>query len=99
MIDLLLVCYGNIDYILHAPFMAGLQLIKKAREREEDKPVWQMWLALYPYMDKKTFVPYPEFKNKMLKKASDVSKRQTPEEMLTMVKVLNAAFGGKVVEI
>lgn len=36
-------------------------LIFKAQEKREEARAWGMWLAKYPYMDQKTFVPFSEF--------------------------------------
>ncbi len=55
-----------------------------------------MWLAVYPYMTKEDFMTFAEFKEKSMKTTKP--KKQTDEEMLAMAKLLNAAFGGKVVE-
>lgn len=48
-------------------------------------------------MTKEDFMTFAEFKEKSLKTTK--SKKQTDEEMLAMAKLLNAAFGGDVVEI
>jgi hypothetical protein len=55
-----------------------------------------MWLSVYPYMTKEDFMTFAEFKEKSMKTTKP--KKQTDEEMLAMAKLLNAAFGGKVVE-
>lgn len=52
-----------------------------------------MWLAIYPYMTEKTFIPFSEYKAKHMK-----PKIQSEEEILAKVKLLNAMFGGEVVE-
>ena len=43
----------------------GLALLNEAREKREEEKAWQMWLAKFPYMDKKTFIPFSEFYQKM----------------------------------
>lgn len=53
-----------------------------------------MWLALYPHFTDKTFVTFGDYKNKLLNK----KKEQTEEEMIAVCKMLNAAFGGEVIE-
>lgn len=91
--DLILKRYGSIDYILSLPYLDGLAQIKKAAEQEREQYIWEMWLAVYPYMNEKTFVPFSEYKAKHIK-----PKIQTEGEILIKVKLLNAMFGGKVVE-
>lgn len=88
--------YANIEFILNAPFYIGMNHINKAWEQERDKKIWEMWLAVYPHMSEETFVNYYDFKDKILN--GKPKKEQTPKEMMTMVQILNAAFGGKVVE-
>lgn len=56
-----------------------------------------MWIAIYPNMTEENFLSFEEFKNKLIAKPK--IKQQTDEEMLAMAKLLNAAFGGKVVEV
>jgi hypothetical protein len=47
-------------------------------------------------MDKEHFQNFEQFKGNF--KTKEI-KEQTPEDMLTTVKFLNAAFGGEVVEL
>ena len=68
-----------------------------AIEEERDSLIWQMWLSLYPFFSKEGFISYPDYKSKIL--AQNKPKRdQTDDEMLAMARILNAAFGGTVVE-
>jgi len=53
-----------------------------------------MWLSLYPNMTKDNFISFTDYKNKLL----HTKKEQSTDEMIAMVKMLNAAYGGKVVE-
>ena len=87
--------YNDLTFILDTPFLIGLKYIKKAIEKENEKSLWEVWLTLYPIMTKKNFVSFADFKGKAVKKR----KEKTDDEMLTMVKVLNAALGGKVIEL
>lgn len=77
------------------PFLPGFKLIKKAHEEYVDSKLWEMYLVIYPWMDKDNFKSFDEFKSSMKPKA----KEQTTDEMLSVVKLLNAAFGGEVVEL
>lgn len=77
----------------------GIDLIYKAYEQERDLKLWQMWLTLFPNMTEKDFISFSEYKNKVIDKTSDSGKQQTDEQMMAMCRMLNAAFGGKVVEI
>lgn len=39
----------------------GMGMIRKAIEKERERRHWEQWLAKYPFMDKKSFVPYNQF--------------------------------------
>lgn len=65
--DLLLSRYSDIHYILNLDFQSAIRLIKKAYEKDLEKRLWEMWLTLYPNMDKKNFIDFEEFKNKIIK--------------------------------
>jgi hypothetical protein len=70
--------------------------IYKAMEKERDKTIWEMWLMLYPHMEKPIW--FGEFKAKMLEPPKKIEK-QTDDDIFANIKLINAAFGGKVVEI
>ena len=56
----------------------GLALLNEAREKREEEKAWQMWLAKFPHMDKKTFIPFSEFYQKM-SIPQQISQRTTEE--------------------
>lgn len=69
--------------------------IYKAMEKERDKSIWEMWLMFYPHMKNPIWID--EFREKMLE--PKVEKVQSDEAMFEAVKLLNSAWGGKVVEV
>lgn len=66
--DLLLSRYANIDYVMNLEIDDFVGIIKCAMEKESDERLYQMWLAIYPNMDKDTFISFNEFKDKALGK-------------------------------
>jgi hypothetical protein len=62
-------------------FEQGFKLIKKAFDKREEEKAWQMWLTLYPNMNKDNFVPFSDFYKEMKK---PISKRPT-EDILNEV--------------
>lgn len=74
-----------------------MEFIISASDKELDYKIWQMWLSLFPHMTKDTFVTFSDYKKKIMAQ-SKPQKRQTDNEMLAMCKLLNAAYGGEVVE-
>lgn len=98
--DLLLHRYGNIEFVLRLPFCDGIKLIAKARERQEESRVWESWVIQLPYMDKDKFTPYEEYRDSLRKSEKPKqSKKQTPEEQISILKLWTAALGGTVVEV
>jgi hypothetical protein len=43
----------------------GIKLINKAIEKRSEQREWDMWISVYPDMDKKTFISFEKFKNKI----------------------------------
>jgi len=91
---LLLTKYSNIQYILDLPFLYGVKFIRKAIKEHREKKMWEMWLSLYPHMTEKTYISFEDYKGQF-----EPKKEQTGDEMLAKVKLLNAMFGGEVVEV
>jgi hypothetical protein len=56
--------YSNIDYINRLDWIDGIELINKAILKQRERQEWEMWLTLYPNMDKKNFIPFEKFKSK-----------------------------------
>jgi hypothetical protein len=69
----------------------GLELIKKAYEKQIDKQLWQMWLAKYPYMDKDTFISFEKFKEGMTDENKSGKPKQTKEQIIAMAEEIKAA--------
>lgn len=90
--------YGDIDRICDMPWRVGVQMIRKADEKETDEKLWQMWLVAVPYMPEDHRETFSEYKNRLLNVAPK-KKAQTVEEQVAMCRLLNAAFGGEVVEM
>lgn len=42
----------------------GINLINKAAEKRSEQKEWEMWISIYPNMDKNTFVPFEKFRSK-----------------------------------
>ena len=87
--------YGNIDYVLTSPLKIGLSILSEANKKEIESLMWQMWLAILPTMDKKSFISFDDYKKRL---TQSKPKEQTVDEQISMTKLLNAAYGGEVVE-
>jgi len=79
-------------------FSFGYELILKCYEQSAENSLWQMWLTIYPNMTEENFISFAEYKDMAVKNAKQ-KEPQTDEQMLAMAKMLNAAFGGEVIEI
>lgn len=71
----------------------GIELIKKAYEKQADDILWDMWLAKYPWMDKDSFISFNDFKNNILKKVEQPKKpTKTKEEIITQSEMIIEAW-------
>ena len=75
-----------------------MDAIETAYERERDDLIWQMWLSCFPNMTKENYVPFDEYKNKLMRKSAP-RREQTTEEMINACRLWVVALGGKVVEV
>jgi glycerol-3-phosphate O-acyltransferase len=72
----------------------GAELIIKALKKTEEDKAWDMWLTLYPNMDKKTFIPFSDFfKQSTTKQVAKTP--QTKDEILAKAEELRLAHQGK----
>ena len=89
--------YGDVDRICDMPWQNGIQIIRKASEKDVESRIWEMWLAQLPNMDEEHFISFSDYKDKLLN-VTPKKKQQTVDEQIAMCRLLNAAFGGEVVE-
>ena len=47
-------------------YKSAIKLINKAYEKDLEDKVYQMWLTLYPNMDKNNFISFEDFKAKVM---------------------------------
>lgn len=72
-------------------------MLCKAAEKEQENAIWQMWLSQFPFMTDKTFIAFKDYQDKLTRRTAN--RKQTTEEMIVMVRMLNAAFGGEEIYI
>jgi hypothetical protein len=56
----------------------GLKMLAYQIDIQQEKKVWDMWLSVYPNMDKDNFIPFSEYKEKATT-PRQVSKQSTQE--------------------
>ena len=83
---------GNIDFVLNADFVDGIEMINQAFQKIDEEKHWQVWLTMYPNMTEKNFVPFDKFykrggKNEAKAKVS----KQTPQEIISMAEKIKEA--------
>lgn len=49
---------------MNLDFKTGIKLFVEACEKIQEQKAWDMWLMLYPNMDKKNFIPFSKFYKK-----------------------------------
>jgi hypothetical protein len=65
-----------------------VKLLIEALKKERENDAWDMWLTLYPRMNKENFMSFEDFKKEVIKSAVRVSnktKEEIEEEMLKIV--------------
>jgi len=82
----------NMNHLSNKPFSFLPSLIYKAIEKREEKKAWDMWIARYPHMDEKTFVPFNEFYRKITMK---ISKRPSSDILNEAIEIHKKRKGGK----
>lgn len=69
-----------------------IDLVFKAIENDAEDKLWEKWLAELPNMDKKSFVPFEEYKNKHFKyqeTGSSVRDEEVLEDAESILKMMN----------
>ena len=61
---MLLSRYSSLDYVNKLPWKKGINLINKAIEKRNEQRDWEMWISIYPNMDKVNFIPFEKFRSK-----------------------------------
>jgi len=56
--------YSNIELVNSLPWTDGIELINKAIEKRNEQRDWDMWISIYPTMDKKSFISFEKFRSK-----------------------------------
>ncbi|MDQ0340273.1 hypothetical protein J2S00_003078 [Caldalkalibacillus uzonensis] len=52
----------------------------KAFKKREEQKVWEMWVARYPYMDKKNFISFNDFLKKFEAPVHMQTSLQSPDK-------------------
>lgn len=90
--DLLLSRYSNIDFVLKLNWISGIELKEKASQEKQKEKLFSIWLAVYPYMNKKDFVSFEQFYEKCKPQNIAFTKRSA-DEMLTEAKEFRKTLG------
>lgn len=68
-----------------------LCLFRRAEEAETESRLWEMWVSVYPYMDKENYTPYEHFRDQALMKHVD---RRSDAEILADVEAAKKELEG-----
>ena len=61
-------------------------------EQKEEEKAWQMWVSVYPDMDKNSFIPFSKFYEKS--KIAKIPKQQkTAKELLEQAEKIRKSLG------
>jgi hypothetical protein len=84
------------DYINNLDWIDGIELINKAILKQRERQEWEMWLTLYPNMDKKNFISFEKFKsNQRSAKPKKPKKVLTDDEIIEKAEEIRKIHQGK----
>jgi len=89
---LLLNRYNNIEYVLNINWVDGINLINKAIEKTVEQKDWDLYKAIYPNMDKKTFITFKDFVKK--KEVVTPKQEKSDDEILQKAEELRKLHQG-----
>jgi hypothetical protein len=92
---LLLSRYKQIEYILELGWVESIELTNRAIEEISKQKDWEMWLTLYPNMNKENFIPFDKFRKGKTNTAAQTKKPKTKEEILQIAENTRLVHQGK----
>jgi hypothetical protein len=72
----------------------GIEIINKATEKEVEQREWEMWISIYPSMNKENFISFDKFRNKAIEK-NITKKAKTSEELIAEAENKRLVHQGK----
>lgn len=94
--------YGDLTYFNSLPLKLGNKMVAKILEdknNELEKQIidkeWDMWISLYPNMNKNTFVSFSDFRGKLQSKET-ISKKSTMEILQETAYIKNKVQNGEI---
>lgn len=85
--------YNNIDYIFNLTWIDGVEIINKAIEKTTEEKDWDLYISVYPNMDKSNFITFDKFKSK--KQTVKNENKLSKEEILQKAEELRKIHQGK----
>jgi len=79
--------FYDFSYIKTLPLKIISRLLIKAVEKQQEKLLWERWLAIYPYMEigAWNFISFNDYKDKLLNKemkTTDITAEEIEEDIL-----------------
>ncbi|MBC2721840.1 hypothetical protein [Desulfosporosinus sp.] len=71
-----------------------VKLLNAAQKKESEDSLWEMWLTLYPKMNKDNFESFEDYKNRAIKSVVRATEK-TSEEIISELMPVIAAHEGK----
>ncbi|WP_096190324.1 hypothetical protein [Evansella halocellulosilytica] len=101
--ETLILLHSHFDFrfIVKQPIKRLSKCILKAKEKENDRKAWELWLAKYPHMTKDNFQSFHDFKEQIKKPYRRVEHaNESVQDRFTRFKrhLKNERKGGRIVE-
>lgn len=79
--------------MLNLDYDTGISLINKAYEKTIEQHDWDLYISIYPNMDKDSFISFEQFKNK--KKLNNKQTSMSNEDILKKAEEVKKIHQGK----
>ena len=76
-----------------------IKLLNAAQKKESEDNLWQMWLTLYPRMNKDNFESFEDYKKRALRSVVRATEKTSEEIVAELIPVIKAHEEGNGNEI
>ena len=57
--------FSDVSFVMNLPIEDGVDFFVSELKRRREKRIWDLYVALYPWMDKEHFETFEQFRDKM----------------------------------
>lgn len=76
-------------------FEDGINLTNEAIKKQQEQKDWELYLSIYPNMDKNTFIPFEKFRSKNISSKKTEKVELTSKELIEKAESIKKLAQGK----